>query len=334
MLGLYGAYSLIQALGRTPLGFWTSVVLAALAVGLVGVLIEVLVLRRIYRAPELFQLLATFAVVLVIKDIALFTWGAEDLVGPRAPGLSMAVEILGRRIPAYDLLLIAIGPSCCSHVVLRDAHALGRVGAPHAGPARCGRARVSRPSSSRPCSSLLGAGRLVGALLPREPANLELDLPSRRRLRRHRGRVRAASVSPASRHPYRRRQILLIASATVHWFVPPITSPSAPWCRIPDHAISWVPLRPFGQAAASTPRRRSPRRSPCRLDFCPVGRRCARRPIAAAATSPSCCRHLCFALSPSACLHMPGRHGVVRPRRLFRPGRLCRRLLLPRGACR
>src|ERR1700752_2779716 len=81
MLGLYGAYSLIQALGRTPLDFWTAVVLAALAVGLVGVLIEVLVLRRIYRAPELFQLLATFAVVLVIKDIALFTWGAEDLVG-------------------------------------------------------------------------------------------------------------------------------------------------------------------------------------------------------------------------------------------------------------
>ena len=110
MLGLYGAYSLIQALGRTPLGFWTSVVLAALAVGLVGVLIEVLVLRRIYKAPELFQLLATFAVVLVIKDIALFTWGAEDLVGPRAPGFSMAVEILGKRIPAYDLLLIAIGP--------------------------------------------------------------------------------------------------------------------------------------------------------------------------------------------------------------------------------
>jgi branched-chain amino acid transport system permease protein len=110
MLGLYGAYSLIQALGRTPLGFWSAVVLAALAVGLVGVLIEVLVLRRIYKAPELFQLLATFAVVLVIKDIALFTWGAEDLLGPRAPGLSMAVEIMGRRIPAYDLLLIAIGP--------------------------------------------------------------------------------------------------------------------------------------------------------------------------------------------------------------------------------
>src|SRR4051812_39886791 len=110
MLGLYGAYSLIEALGRTPLGFWSAVIVAALAVGSVGVLIEVVVLRRIYRAPELFQLLATFAIVLVIKDAALAAWGSEDLVGPRAPGLAFPVEILGRRIPAYDVLLIAIGP--------------------------------------------------------------------------------------------------------------------------------------------------------------------------------------------------------------------------------
>src|SRR6476469_8715071 len=103
MLGLYGAYSLIEALGRTPLGFWSAVVLAALAVGLVGAVIELVVLRRIYRAPELFQLLATFAIVLVIKDVALAAWGPEDLVGTRAPGLAFPVASLGRRIPAYDL---------------------------------------------------------------------------------------------------------------------------------------------------------------------------------------------------------------------------------------
>ena len=110
MLGLYGAYSLIEALGRTPFGFWSAVVLAALLVGVVGVAIEVVILRRIYRAPELFQLLATFAIVLIVKDAALHFWGPEDLVGPRAPGLAGAVEILGRRLPEYDLLLIAIGP--------------------------------------------------------------------------------------------------------------------------------------------------------------------------------------------------------------------------------
>ncbi len=111
MVGIYLAYSLINYFGRTSyIGFWGGVLLAAVIVGLIGVLIEVLVLRRIYRAPELFQLLATFALVLVIKDAALYIWGAEDLMGPRAPGLRGAVEIFGKRFPQYDLLLIVIGP--------------------------------------------------------------------------------------------------------------------------------------------------------------------------------------------------------------------------------
>ncbi len=67
-------------------------------------------LRRIYRAPELLQLLATFALVLVVKDAVLWAWGPEELFGPRAPGLEGSVNILGRPFPAYDLLLIAIGP--------------------------------------------------------------------------------------------------------------------------------------------------------------------------------------------------------------------------------
>jgi branched-chain amino acid transport system permease protein len=180
MLGLYGAYTLIEGLGRTPLGFWSAVVLAALAVGLVGILIEVLVLRRIYKAPELFQLLATFAVVLIIKDIALWTWGAEDLVGPRAPGLSMAVEILDKRIPAYDLLLIAIGPlvllamwllltrtrwGSLVRAATQDREMVGALGVDQA---------KLFTSVFFVGSVLAGLG---GALqIPREPANLDLDL--------------------------------------------------------------------------------------------------------------------------------------------------------------
>lgn len=111
MVGIYVAYSLIEWFGRSSvLGFWGGVLLAAVIVGLIGVVIEVVVLRRIYRAPELFQLLATFALVLVIKDAALYIWGAEDLLGPRAPALRGAVEIFGKRFPEYDLVLIAIGP--------------------------------------------------------------------------------------------------------------------------------------------------------------------------------------------------------------------------------
>jgi len=110
MLGLYLAYSLVERLGASALGFWGGVLLSALMVAALGALVEVVVLRRIYRAPELFQLLATFALVLVIKDAALWYWGPEDLFGPRAPGLGGAVPLLGRRLPQYDLLLIFIGP--------------------------------------------------------------------------------------------------------------------------------------------------------------------------------------------------------------------------------
>ena len=109
MLGAFIAYSAIQVLPGA-VGFWSGIIIAALAVGAVGALVEVCVLRPVYRAPELFQLVATFGVILVIQDLALLIWGPEDLLGPRAPGLKGVVEILGEPVPAYDLALIAITP--------------------------------------------------------------------------------------------------------------------------------------------------------------------------------------------------------------------------------
>ena len=109
MLGAFIAYSVAGALPDGPFGFWGAIVLASLAVGVIGLLTEVLILRRIYRAPELFQLVATFGVVLLIKDIALFVWGPEDKLGPQAAGLDGAVDIFGTKIPEYDLVLIVLG---------------------------------------------------------------------------------------------------------------------------------------------------------------------------------------------------------------------------------
>lgn len=110
MLGLYAAYSTVRWIGQTPLGFWAGVLAAALAIGLVGVVVEILLLRRIYRAPELFQLLATFALVLVFGDLTLWLWGPQDLLGPPAPGLDGSVRVLGQHFPKYDVLLIFAGP--------------------------------------------------------------------------------------------------------------------------------------------------------------------------------------------------------------------------------
>ncbi|KZD12256.1 ABC transporter permease [Oceanibaculum pacificum] len=110
MLGAYIAYSAIGWAGGGALGFWGGVLAAAIAVGLIGVAMEVTVLRRIYHAPELFQLLATFGVVLIVQDVALYLWGPEDLLGPRAPGLTGAVALGGQRVPQYDIFLILFAP--------------------------------------------------------------------------------------------------------------------------------------------------------------------------------------------------------------------------------
>ena len=109
MLGTYVAATIASRVAG-GLGFWGGIVATAILIGLIGAAIEIVLLRRIYRAPELFQLLATFALVLVISDAVLWLWGPEDLLGPRAPGLRGAIDVLGRRLPSSNLFLIFVGP--------------------------------------------------------------------------------------------------------------------------------------------------------------------------------------------------------------------------------
>jgi branched-chain amino acid transport system permease protein len=113
MIGAYTAATLVPWLLQLhfgPVTFWAGILVSALVVGLIGVALEVLLLRRIYGAPELFQLLATFGVVLVVQDLVVQVFGPQDILGPRAPGLRAPVEILGRRLPSYELALMAAGP--------------------------------------------------------------------------------------------------------------------------------------------------------------------------------------------------------------------------------
>ncbi|NEX63660.1 ABC transporter permease [Noviherbaspirillum galbum] len=180
MVGVYIAYSLAERFGG--MGFWPALLLSAVAVGVLGALVEIILLRRIYRAPELFQLLATFALVLVIRDAALWLWGPEELLGPRAPGLKGAVDVLGRQFPSYDLFLIVVGPVVLGLLwLLLTRTRWGTL--------------VRAATHDREMVSALGVNQawlftavfalgamlagLGGALqLPREPANLEMDLVS------------------------------------------------------------------------------------------------------------------------------------------------------------
>ncbi len=179
MVGIYVAYSLVTRFSST-IGFWPAILAAALSVAILGALVEMTLMRRIYRAPELFQLLATFALVLVIKDAVLWFWGPEELLGPRAPGFKSAVQILGRSFPSYDLLLIVLGPVILGMLWLLLTRTRWGV-------------YVRAATQDREMVGALGVNQawlftsvfalgaflagLGGALqLPREPASLEMDL--------------------------------------------------------------------------------------------------------------------------------------------------------------
>jgi branched-chain amino acid transport system permease protein len=110
MLAAYVAYTLAATLPLGAAGFYVAVALAALAMGALGTAVEVALLRRVYSAPELYQLLLTFALVLIVSDVVKLFWGSENKTGPGAPGLGGAVRIAGQLVPTYDLALIALGP--------------------------------------------------------------------------------------------------------------------------------------------------------------------------------------------------------------------------------
>ena len=110
MVGAYVAYTLISNFPTGIFSFWSGILLSALVVGLIGLALEVFVLRRLYQAPELFILFATFGVVLIIQDLSRWLFGAEDILGPLAPGMDGSISILGALLPEYDIALILIAP--------------------------------------------------------------------------------------------------------------------------------------------------------------------------------------------------------------------------------
>src|ERR1700740_2863517 len=108
MLGAYLAFTLTERFSGA-LGFWGGIVAAALAGAVIGVVGEMVLLRRIYHSPELFQLLATFGLTLMVEDIVVLIWGPSDMLGRRAPGLKGAVDFFGQSVPRSDLLLMVLG---------------------------------------------------------------------------------------------------------------------------------------------------------------------------------------------------------------------------------
>jgi branched-subunit amino acid ABC-type transport system permease component len=105
MIGAYIGYST----SRLTHNFWLALVVAPIVVGLLGIVVETRLLRRLYRRPLLDQVVLTFGLAFMIADGVKWIWGADELVLQPPDLFSGATQILGNTYPVYRLFVIGVG---------------------------------------------------------------------------------------------------------------------------------------------------------------------------------------------------------------------------------
>ena len=108
-LYMVGAYLAAAAMAAGA-SFLVAVIAAVAGTALFGMLLEVTLLRRLYQRDHLSQVLATFALILMLNEGVRMIWGEQPLMLNTPAALSGPVELLpGLMYPAYRLLIIGVG---------------------------------------------------------------------------------------------------------------------------------------------------------------------------------------------------------------------------------
>jgi len=109
MLGAFITYSIWKYVLIPVVGFYIATIMASLIMAGIGFIIEFFLLRRLYSRGWPEQLLATYAVILIITDIVKWGWGGEFLSIPRPEPLRGAVFLFGFPFPSYNFFIILLG---------------------------------------------------------------------------------------------------------------------------------------------------------------------------------------------------------------------------------
>jgi len=107
MFGAYLCYSITETMG---LNFFWGVIGAAAGLAILSFLIERSLFRFVYDKEHLMQLLLTFALVLILGDLAKIIWGTDQYSVSYPESLSGATNLGFAYYPSYRLLLCILGP--------------------------------------------------------------------------------------------------------------------------------------------------------------------------------------------------------------------------------
>ena len=107
---MFGAYIMFTVAQEAELGFLTGVVAAAAGLAVIAVVVERGLFRWLYDKEHLMQLLLTFAIVLLMGDLAKIIWGTDQLSVSYPDALRGATDLGVTFYPTYRLMLAMIGP--------------------------------------------------------------------------------------------------------------------------------------------------------------------------------------------------------------------------------
>src|SRR5690554_1780901 len=110
MLGAFSAYLLLSTLG---IGYWWSLLLAPIVVGIVGMIIERTMLSRLYKLDHLYGLLLTFGLALIIQGLFRNWFGSSGLPYPIPPELTGAQNLGFMFLPNYRAWVIVASVVVC-----------------------------------------------------------------------------------------------------------------------------------------------------------------------------------------------------------------------------
>lgn len=110
MVGAYAAFQFVSWFGPGEASFWGAVVLSATVVAVLGGFIERFLLRFLYAREELYQLLFTYALVLIFTDLVKVIWGVNQHSVSRPPSLAGSNIVFGATLPDYNLFIVLLGP--------------------------------------------------------------------------------------------------------------------------------------------------------------------------------------------------------------------------------
>ena len=97
------------AMGVPALWLLLLMPVAALAVALIGIVIEPLLLRPFYRRAEEYQLLVTFGLLLILEDLMRLVWGGLPLTADTVMDAIPSIHVGAQIYPGYNILVIGVG---------------------------------------------------------------------------------------------------------------------------------------------------------------------------------------------------------------------------------